>query len=116
MVAGPEYSWNLAPLENRVRYYIEHGRDSIERGQARLLLERIESFQQIARHSAAVGMPSAVNAAAIQALPASTPTNGGSPVAGMASWVAPQQNNVSGAGADNSAAKFDATRLASAGA
>ena len=91
MVAGPESTWNLAPLADRARYFIEHGHDSIQRGQARLLLERIESFAQIARSSTALGIASPTNApsAPLRALPASAASGSGIGVpASAASWIA----------------------------
>lgn len=46
-VASTNGPWNLAPLAERARYLIEHGPNAIDRGQARLLLERIEAFQNV---------------------------------------------------------------------
>ncbi len=46
-VASTTGPWNLAPLAERAQYLIEHGPSAIERGQARLLLERIEAFQNV---------------------------------------------------------------------
>ncbi len=56
MVAGPEHTWNLMPLADRTRYFIEHGSTAIERGEARLLLDRIESFANLAKRSAELGV------------------------------------------------------------
>jgi hypothetical protein len=50
-VAQPIAQWNLVPLAERARYLIEHGATAIERGQARLLLDRIEEFQNVAARS-----------------------------------------------------------------
>lgn len=50
-VAQPMTRWNLGPLLERTRELIEHGATPIDRGQARLLLERIEEFQQLAHRS-----------------------------------------------------------------
>lgn len=46
-VASSNGPWNLAPLAERARYLIEHGPTALDRGQARLLLERIEAFQNV---------------------------------------------------------------------
>jgi len=46
-VASSNGPWNLAPLAERARYLIEHGPTAIDRGQARLLLERIDAFQSV---------------------------------------------------------------------
>lgn len=54
MVARPPGLWNLDPIVERTKYYIEHGANPVERGQARLLLERIQQFQEHARRSAFV--------------------------------------------------------------
>ncbi|MEZ6136684.1 MAG: hypothetical protein R3C53_17445 [Pirellulaceae bacterium] len=51
MVVGPMHAWNLPPLIKQTQYLIEHGATPIERGQARLLLERIQEFDLLARKS-----------------------------------------------------------------
>ena len=43
--------WNLAPLAQQTQYLIQHGATPVERGQARLLLERIQEFELLARRS-----------------------------------------------------------------
>ncbi len=55
MVAGPEHTWDLAPLAVRARHFVEHGATAVERGEARLLLERIESFAQVSQQSSQWG-------------------------------------------------------------
>ncbi len=58
IVAQPMSTWSLAPLAERSRYLVEHGATALERGEARLLLERIESFQSLAtRNATLVGAP-----------------------------------------------------------
>jgi len=55
-VASSNGPWNLAPLAERARYLIEHGPTAIDRGQARLLAERIDAFQSVsARTQQTVG-------------------------------------------------------------
>ncbi|MEM7560112.1 MAG: hypothetical protein AAF394_13420, partial [Planctomycetota bacterium] len=54
MVTKPTGQWNLEPLRSRATQFVEHGATPIERGQARLLLERIDEFQQHAHRSAFV--------------------------------------------------------------
>ncbi len=107
IVAGPEHTWNLAPLAQRARYFIEHGQDSLQRGQARLLLERIESFMQIARQS---GVPSAPqNPNAMRGSPTtSVATTSGIAPASAASWIAPPSTNATNVG-DATSPRFDAT-------
>ncbi len=51
MVSAQPTSWNLSPLAERARYLIEHGPTAIDRGHARLLLERIDAFQNVAQRS-----------------------------------------------------------------
>jgi hypothetical protein len=46
-VASSNGPWNLAPLAERAKYLIEHGPTALDRGQARLLLERIDAFQNV---------------------------------------------------------------------
>ena len=50
-VASSNGPWNLSPLADHARYLIEHGPTAIDRGQARLLLERIEAFQNVSVRS-----------------------------------------------------------------
>ncbi len=51
MVVQPPSLWDLGTLAQRAQWIIEHGGNAIERGQARLLLDRIEEFQAIAVRS-----------------------------------------------------------------
>jgi hypothetical protein len=51
MVAQPMPVWNLSPLMERAQHFIEHGASAVERGQARLMLERMEAFDQLAKKS-----------------------------------------------------------------
>ncbi len=107
MVAGPEQGWNLAPLAQRTRYFIEHGANSIERGQARLLLERIESFGMMARSAAAVGLSPAPQSTA---LPASVATNPSSATpARAASWTTTKAAPTAPESAGSASGQFDAT-------
>ena len=50
-VASSNGPWHLAPIAEHARYLIEHGPTAIDRGQARLLLERIEAFQNVSVRS-----------------------------------------------------------------
>ncbi len=106
MVAGPEHTWNLAPLAERARYFIEHGQDSLQRGQARLLLERIESFAQIAQPSAV--LPTSTARGPLRAIPASAAMPAGSSSLSATSPLvaAPATQSAPASGTD---AKFDAT-------
>lgn len=51
MVTQPMHLWNLQGLYNATLHTIEHGSTALERGQARLLLERIEEFAGLAQRS-----------------------------------------------------------------
>lgn len=50
-VTQPMQMWSLQPIYESARYYVEHGGSAIERGQARLLMERIEEFAELAARS-----------------------------------------------------------------
>ena len=52
MVAGPPASWNLTDLKQRTEYIIRHGASPVARGRARLLLDRIEEFENHADKTA----------------------------------------------------------------
>jgi hypothetical protein len=41
--------WSLQPIYDRAKHFVEHGSTPIERGQARLIIERIEEFAELAR-------------------------------------------------------------------
>ncbi len=50
-VTQPMQMWSFQPIYESARYYVEHGGSAIERGQARLLMERIEEFTELAARS-----------------------------------------------------------------
>ena len=52
MVSKPPSTWQLEPIIERTKYLIEHGSNPVERGQARLLLERIDEFKNHASRTA----------------------------------------------------------------
>jgi hypothetical protein len=45
-VAQPRETWNLEPLRNQVQRIVDNGETPQERGQARLLLEKIRKFEE----------------------------------------------------------------------
>lgn len=51
MVTRPMQQWNFGELKDKVQYYISNGSSPTERGQARLLLERIGEFERHAMKS-----------------------------------------------------------------
>ncbi len=83
MVAQPMNAWNLQPLMERAKHFIEHGASAIERGQARLMLERIEDFDRLAKKSGFGGTSPVLTASATlphsanSPAPAPTITNAG---------------------------------------
>jgi len=100
MVAGPEQTWNLAPLADRTRFLIEHGSTALQRGQARLLLERIEAFGDVAARSQQLGISaSPVGTAAASSL-ATTASRLASPLG-----IGNQVDDIS----SGNAPRFDAT-------
>ena len=46
-VASPTESWNLGPIRNQAASWIENGATAMVRGEARLLLERVERFESL---------------------------------------------------------------------
>lgn len=50
-VTQPMQLWSFQPIYERAKYYVQHGSSAIERGQARLLMERIEEFANLAAGS-----------------------------------------------------------------
>lgn len=55
-VTQPMQFWSLQQIYDSTRYYVEHGASPVERGQARLLLERIEEFADLARKSGYIAL------------------------------------------------------------
>lgn len=51
MVTRPMLQWNFGALKEQTQYFIQNGGSPTERGQARLLMERIQSFEQLAMRS-----------------------------------------------------------------
>jgi len=51
IVTQPMMQWNFGSLKSQVQQLIQAGPSPVERGQARLLLERIEAFEQLATRS-----------------------------------------------------------------
>lgn len=65
-VASSNGPWNLAPLAERARYLIEHGPTAIDRGQARLLLERIDAFQNVSARTQQISSPAPIQTNPVQ--------------------------------------------------
>ena len=97
MVTKPTGQWNLEPIRSRVTQFVEHGATPIERGQARLLLERIDEFQQHAHRSAfvpganfRVGLPSSAGRNISTA--SFVPRNSSTPAVSKAAYQGPESS------------------------
>lgn len=53
IVSRPAEQWNLAPLRDSAQMWIERGETPLVRGEARLLLDRIERFESVRQRSSA---------------------------------------------------------------
>ena len=53
IVSRPSEQWNLAPLRDSAMMWIERGETPLIRGEARLLLDRIERFEAVRQRSSA---------------------------------------------------------------
>lgn len=69
-VAGPTEEWNFSALRNQSAAWVENGATAMVRGEARLLVERIESFESLrqrtlglAQNSSMIAQQSSGNAA-----------------------------------------------------
>ena len=103
-VAGPTEDWRLNELRNQASAWIEGGGSAVVRGEARLLLERIESFeslrqrtlglaensamlaQQAMRNNATYAMQQGINPGGMDAWRASPPVVPASAVGGPTIW------------------------------
>lgn len=64
-VASPTESWNLSPLRNQAAAWVENGPTAMVRGEARLLMERIERFESLRQRT--LGMAQDTSSIAQQA-------------------------------------------------
>jgi hypothetical protein len=64
IVTQPMHLWNLQNIYDSAKHYVEHGGSPIERGQARLLMERVEEFAELAQRSGYLALSRTANAAA----------------------------------------------------
>jgi hypothetical protein len=91
-VASSNGPWNLAPLAERARYLIEHGPTAIDRGQARLLLERIEAFQNVSARAQQITGPTPFQISSVQSTSFNAATQNlslpNSPQAGVSTYDA----------------------------
>lgn len=62
MVSKPTAEWNLAPLRDAAGVWVEQGSTPLIRGEARLLLERIERFESIRQRTMALNGVGTVSA------------------------------------------------------
>jgi len=103
-VAGSNGPWNLAPLAEHARYLIEHGTTAIDRGQARLLLERIEEFQNISVRSQQLAGPQLPGQPPVQ-----TPMQAPVQLASYSNALTPGNYAAASSFPANNAAHYDAT-------
>ena len=57
IVSRPAEQWNLAPLRDSAQMWIERGETPLMRGEARLLLDRIERFESVRQRSSMTPLP-----------------------------------------------------------
>ena len=92
MVSQPANTWELEQIVQQAQYIVENGRTPLERGQARLLLERVAEFQGHAQRTAFVpGMNFSANYSGQAAAPSQIP-NATAPVM-TASFQSPQSSS-----------------------
>lgn len=79
IVSRPTHEWKLGPIRDTAVFWIERGETPLVRGEARLLLERVEHFESIRLRTMAFSGPAPVASVALtangQALP-QAPANG----------------------------------------
>lgn len=81
VVAQPMSQWDLQSIHDQVRRLIEQGNDPIQRGRARLLLERIEEFAAVAQSSGIAALSPQRSTAAVVTASATPPATAASPAA-----------------------------------
>lgn len=74
MVAQPPSMWDLMPIVERTKFIIENGTTPVERGQARLLLDRIQEFESHVRKTAFASTGQVLSAS--HAVPTGSPNFG----------------------------------------
>ncbi len=61
IASRPAEQWNLAPLRDSAQMWIERGETPLVRGEARLLLDRIERFESVRQRSSMTPLPPPTN-------------------------------------------------------
>lgn len=61
IASRPAEQWNLAPLRDSAQMWIERGETPLVRGEARLLLDRIERFESVRQRSSVSPLPPPTN-------------------------------------------------------
>lgn len=61
IASRPAEQWNLAPLRDSAKMWIERGETPLVRGEARLLLDRIERFESVRQRSSMTPLPPPTN-------------------------------------------------------
>ncbi|MFM8570549.1 MAG: SH3 domain-containing protein [Pirellula sp.] len=73
IVSRPAEQWNLAPLRDSAKMWIERGETPLVSGEARLLLDRIERFESVRQRSSMTPLPAPTNYS--DAVPLRTPSS-----------------------------------------
>jgi uncharacterized protein YgiM (DUF1202 family) len=81
-IASPTEKWNLTPFRNQAAQWIENGSTAMVRGEARLLMERVERFESLQQRTlgmvqdtSLIAQRTAGNAANNDLYPSSQPNN-----------------------------------------
>lgn len=81
-IASPTENWNLTPFRNQAAQWIENGSTAMVRGEARLLMERVERFESLQQRTlgmvqdtSLIAQRTAGNAANNYLYPSSQPNN-----------------------------------------
>lgn len=69
IVSRPAEQWNLSPLRDSAKMWIERGETPLMRGEARLLLDRIERFESVRQRSSMTPLTPPTNYSEAVALP-----------------------------------------------
>ena len=109
VVAGPTENWNFAELRNQAASWVENGTNAMVRGEARLLMERIDRFESLrqrtlglARESSMIAQQTFGNAPNASVRPASS-------VSSASATAGQNGSSVSNAFATNTISQGDAS-------
>jgi hypothetical protein len=98
IVSRPTHEWKLGPIRDTAVFWIERGETPLVRGEARLLLERVEHFESIRLRTMAFSGPAPVAAIALTANGQALPQ---APSSGTPFAVSPSEFSLSNASSTN---------------